>query len=403
MSQVYLDNAATTPLDPRVLDAMLPYLREHFGNAASSLHRYGEIAAQAVDDAREQVAASIGARPKQIIFTSGATESDNLAIKGVARHYRDKGRHIITQATEHKAVLEPCEYLERKEGCRVTFLRVDDKGRIDLNELEDAICDDTILVSIMFANNEVGTVQPIAEIGRICKQKGVIFHTDAAQAFGKMPIDVEAMGIDLLSISGHKVYGPKGVGALYKRTRPQVWIQPLLHGGGHEAKKRSGTLNVPGIVGLGAAARIAIREMDQESKRLAHLRDRLWEGLTGQLDDLGWNGDPEHCLPNILNVSFPYVEGEALILRFKDVAVSSGSACTSPSLDASYVLRAMGVRADLAHGSLRFSLGRFTTRAEIEHTIQRVVPEVRHLREMSPLYEMVQEGIDLNKVEWAAK
>jgi cysteine desulfurase len=402
MNQVYLDNAATTPIDPRVLDAMLPFFRENFGNAASRSHRFGWIAEEAVDEARRQVAELIGAGPKEVIWTSGATESNNIAVKGVARMYQDQGRHIITQGTEHKAVVDPCHYLEQN-GYRVTYLEVDGGGRIDLDELQAAICDDTILVSIMFANNEIGTIQPIAEIGRICKDKGVVFHTDAVQAFGKVAIDVEEMGIDLMSISGHKIYGPKGVGALYvRRKRPRVRCEAVLHGGGHERGMRSGTLNVPGIVGLGAAADIARREMSEESIRLAELRDRLWEGLDSQLDHIVRNGDREHCLPNILNVSFNYVEGESLMMAFNTIAVSSGSACTSASLEPSYVLKALGVGDELAHSSIRFSLGRFTTQRDVDYAVGEVVSAVTRLRAMSPLYEMAQEGIDISKVEWAA-
>jgi len=403
MSQVYLDNAATTPLDPRVLDAMLPYLREHFGNAASRSHRFGWVAEEAVDKARRQVADLIGATPKEIIFTSGATESDNIAVKGVAYRHRDKGNRVITQQTEHKAIIDTCKFLEQ-DGARVTFLPVNDKGRINLDELADAIGDDTVLVSIMFANNEIGTVQPIAEIGRICKEKGVLFHTDAVQAFGKLPIDVEEMGIDLLSISGHKIYGPKGVGALYvRRKNPRVRCEAVLHGGGHERGMRSGTLNVPGIVGLGAAAEFAGREMIVEAERLGGLRDRLWDGLSSRLDEIARNGDAEHCLPNILNVSFKYVEGESLMMGFDTIAVSSGSACTSASLEPSYVLKALGVGEDLAHSSIRFSLGRFNTGQEVDYAVEQVVAAVRRLRELSPLYEMAQEGVDLSKVDWAAR
>lgn len=403
MTQVYLDNAATTPVDPRVLDAMLPFFREHFGNAASRSHQFGWRAEEAVDKARRQVAELIRASEKEVVWTSGATESNNIALKGVARRYRDKGRHIITQSTEHKAVIDPCKYLER-DGYRVTYLPVNNRGRIDPDELRQAIRDDTVLVSIMFANNEIGIIQPIAEIGRVCKEKGVILHTDAAQAFGKVPIDVEAMGIDLLSISGHKIYGPKGVGALYiRRKRPRVRCEAVFHGGGHERGMRSGTLNVPGIVGLGAAAQIARREMSPESERLADLRDRLWSGLKNRLDHIAWNGDPEHRLPNILNISFHYVEGESLMMAFKTIAVSSGSACTSASLEPSYVLEALGVGKDLAHSSIRFSLGRFTTRRDIDYAVDQVVTSVNRLREMSPLYEMAREGIDLSKVEWAAQ
>jgi len=397
---VYLDNAATTPTDPRVLDAMLPYFREKFGNAASRNHKYGWEAEEAVEAARKQVAAVLGADAKDIVFTSGATESNNLAIKGVARSYRQKGRHVITQATEHKSVLDPCGWLE-KEGWQVTYLPVDSAGRIDPARLEKAITEQTTLVSIMFANNEIGTIQPIAEIGAICKRRGVIFHTDATQAFGKVPIDVEKMGIDLLSCSAHKIYGPKGVGALYVRRRnPRVSAEPILHGGGHERKLRSGTLNVPGIVGLGKAAELCLAEMAEESARLRRLRDRLWAGLSGQLDGITWNGSPECSLPNILNVSFAFVEGESLMMGMSDLAVSSGSACTSASLEPSHVLRALGVSDELSHGSIRFSLGRFNTEEEIEAAIPQVVATVRRLREMSPLYEMAREGIDLSKVQW---
>jgi cysteine desulfurase len=405
MTVVYLDNNATTPVDPRVLEAMMPYLTERFGNAASRSHRFGWEAAEAVDRARQNVADLIRAgSPKEIIWTSGATESNNIAIKGVVRMHRDQPRHVITQATEHKAVLDPCHYLEAKEGCRVTILPVDRGGRIRLEQLEAAITQDTILVSIMFANNEIGTLQSIAEIGALCKARGVLFHTDAAQAFGKVPIDVEAMGIDLLSCSGHKIYGPKGIGALYvRRKNPRVRCEPVLHGGGHERGMRSGTLNVPGIVGLGEAAVIAGRVMADEAKRIGALRDRLWGGLSANLDRIHRNGDPEHTLPNTLNVSFEYVEGESLMMAMKDIAVSSGSACTSASLEPSYVLKALGVEGDLAHGSLRFSLGRFNAAEEIEHTIERVTSAVHRLRELSPLYEMAQEGVDPSKVEWQAR
>jgi len=400
--QIYLDNNATTPVDPRVLDAMLPYFREKFGNAASRNHKFGWEAEEAVENARQQMSALLGASPKEIIWTSGATESDNIAIKGTARMYRDKGRHIITQVTEHKAVLDPCKYLEQ-EGFRVTFLPVTKTGRIDLGQLKAAICADTILVSIMLANNEIGTIQPIREIGAICKEKGIIFHTDATQAFGKVPIDVEAMGIDLLSCSGHKIYGPKGVGALYVRRRsPRVRCEAVLHGGGHERGMRSGTLNVPGITGMGAAAEIAGQEMEREGQRLAGLRDRLWEGIGTELGEIYFNGDMQHRLPNTLNVSFAYVEGESLMMGFNNIAVSSGSACTSASLEPSYVLKSLGVGEELAHSSIRFSLGRFNTAEEIEQTIRQVVDTVTRLRSMSPLYEMAQEGIDLRTVQWSA-
>ncbi len=398
--KIYLDYNATTPVDPRVLDAMLPYLQEKFGNAASRSHRFGHEAEQAVENGRQQVASLINASAKEIIWTSGATESDNIAVKGTAHMYRDKGRHLVTQVTEHRAVIDPARYLEQ-QGFQVTFLPVDKTGRVDVGELADAIRGDTILVSIMLANNEIGTIQPIAEIGAVCKAKGVIFHTDATQAFGKFPIDVEAMGIDLLSCSGHKIYGPKGVGALYVRRKgPRVRCEPILHGGGHERGMRSGTLNVPGIVGMGKAAEIAQEEMDAEAVREAGLRDRLWAGLSERLDGIFRNGCPQHCLPNTVNVSFAYIEGESLMMGIDNIAVSTGSACSSASLEPSHVLKSLGVEEDLAHSSIRFSLGRFTTAAEIEHTIDRVCSAVLRLREMSPLYEMVQEGVDPASVKW---
>ncbi len=398
---IYLDNNATTPLDPRVLEAMMPYLKEKFGNAASRNHAFGWEAEAAVDKAREQVAALINASPKEIIWTSGATESNNIAIKGTARMYREQGRHVITQVTEHKAVIDPCKFLAG-DGVETTFLGVDRQGRISLDELKAAARPDTVLISIMFANNEIGTLQPIAEIGAFCKERNIIFHTDATQAFGKVPIDVEAMGIDLLSVSGHKIYGPKGVGALYvRRRKPRVRCEAVLHGGGHERGMRSGTLNVPGIVGLGAAAEIAMREMPAERVRVGRLRDRLWEILAGQLDDIYLNGDIAHGLPGTLNVSFAYVEGESLMMGFSNIAVSSGSACTSASLEPSYVLKSLGVGDELAHSSIRFSLGRFNTAEEIEQAGRQVVSTVRRLREMSPLAEMAEEGIDLSKVQWA--
>ncbi len=398
---VYLDNNATTPMDPQVLAAMTPYFCEKFGNAASRSHRFGWEAEQAVDAARQQVAALIGAYSKEVIFTSGATESNNIAIKGVAAMYGEKGRHVITQVTEHKAVLDPCQYLEQ-HGYRVTFLPVDKFGRIDLDQLRDAMAPDTILVSIMHGNNEIGTLQPISEIGRLCKEREVLFHTDCCQTFGKVPIDVQAMGIDLLSCSGHKIYGPKGVGALYvRRKKPRVRCEAVLHGGGHERGMRSGTLNVPGIVGLGKAAELCGTHMESESARIAALRDRLVSSLMEQLDAVQLNGHPTLRTPTNANVSFAYVEGESLMMGFSDVAVSSGSACTSASLEPSYVLKALGIGDELAHSSIRFSLGRFNTDAEIDHTIERVVRTVRKLREMSPLYEMAQEGIDLSKVVWA--
>jgi cysteine desulfurase len=397
---VYLDNNATTPVDPRVLEAMLPYFRENFGNAASRNHRFGWVAEEGVDKAREQVAKVINANSKEIIWTSGSTEGNNTAILGVAHMYADKGKHVITCKIEHKAVIDPCKFLET-EGYEVTWLEPDKKGRVSVEQVREAMREDTILVSLMFANNEIGTIHPIAEIGALCKERDIIFHTDATQAFGKVPIDVEAMGIDLLSMSAHKIYGPKGVGALYvRRKKPRVRLQPIIHGGGHERGMRSGTLNVPGIVGCGAAAETAMKEMPTESVRIAGLRDRLWAGLSEHLTDIHRNGDPQHSLPNTLNVSFLYVEGESLMMGFGDIAVSSGSACTSASLEPSYVLKGLGMGDDIAHSSIRFSLGRFTTREEIDYTIKQVVKTVNHLREMSPLYEMAQQGIDLSKVEW---
>lgn len=400
--RVYLDNNATTPVDPQVLEAMLPYFREKFGNAASRSHKFGWEAEQAVEHARQQVADVIGAEAKEIIWTSGATESNNLAIKGVAAMYQEKGRHIITQVTEHKAVLDPCKYLEQ-HGFRVTFLPVDRFGRIDLDQLVDAIRDDTILVSIMHGNNEIGTLQPIAEIGRICKERGILFHTDCCQTFGKVPINVEQMGIDLLSCSGHKIHGPKGVGALYvRRKRPRVRCEPIIHGGGHERGMRSGTLNVPGIVGMGKAAELCRLHMDTEPARIAALRDRLRDGILSQLDEVFLNGHPTERTPTNLNLSFAYVEGESLMMGFSEIAVSSGSACTSASLEPSYVLKALGVGDELAHSSIRFSLGRFNTVEEIDYTVQRVVQTVRRLRELSPLYELAKEGVDLKSVSWTS-
>lgn len=381
---------------------MLPYFREKFGNAASRSHQFGWEAEQAVEHARQQVADVIGAEAKEIIWTSGATESNNLAIKGVAAMYQEKGRHIITQVTEHKAVLDPCKYLEQ-HGFRVTFLPVDRFGRIDLDQLVDAIRDDTILVSIMHGNNEIGTLQPIAEIGRICKERGILFHTDCCQTFGKVPINVEQMGIDLLSCSGHKIHGPKGVGALYvRRKRPRVRCEPIIHGGGHERGMRSGTLNVPGIVGMGKAAELCRLHMDTEPARIAALRDRLRDGILSQLDEVFLNGHPTERTPTNLNLSFAYVEGESLMMGFSEIAVSSGSACTSASLEPSYVLKALGVGDELAHSSIRFSLGRFNTVEEIDYTVQRVVQTVRRLRELSPLYELAKEGVDLKSVSWTS-
>lgn len=398
---VYLDNNATTPVDPQVLEAMLPYFKEKFGNAASRSHHFGWEAEQAVETARQQIAALIGADPKEVLFTSGATEGNNLVLKGVAAMYGDQGRHIVTQSTEHKAVIDPCKYLEQ-HGYRVTYLTPDRYGRIDPQQVADALKDDTVLVSIMHGNNEIGTIQPIAEIGKLCKARGVLFHTDACQTYGKVPIDVQAMGIDLLTLSGHKIYGPKGIGAVYvRRQRPRVRCEPIIHGGGHERGMRSGTLNVPAIVGLGKAAELCGQHREAEAARLTALRDRLKDGILGQLDDVELNGHPAQRTPTNLNLSFKYVEGESMMMGMREIAVSSGSACTSASLEPSYVLRAIGVGDELAHSSIRFSLGRFNTEAEIDYTIERVVKAVRKLRAMSPLYEMVSEGKDPGSVQWA--
>lgn len=399
---IYLDYHATTPMDERVLEAMLPYFREHFGNAASRNHSFGWVAEEAVEKARKQIAALINASPKEIVFTSGATESNNLAIKGVAEMYAEKGNHIITAATEHKAVLDTCKRLE-KRGYRVTYLPVRADGLIDLDQLRDSITDRTILVSIMYGNNEIGTVQDIPTIGRICHEKGVLFHTDATQAVGKIPVDVTADHIDLLSCTAHKMYGPKGVGALYvRRKNPRVQLTAQMDGGGHERGMRSGTLNVPGIVGFGKAAELCQQLMPEEMPRLERLRDKLKDGILTQLDEVYINGTMERRLPHNLNLSFAYVEGESLLMGINDIAVSSGSACTSATLEPSYVLKALGAGDDLAHSSIRFGLGRFTTEEEIDYTVGKVVEVVRKLRELSPLYEMVKEGIDLTKVEWSA-
>jgi len=399
---IYLDNHATTPLDPRVLEAMLPYFTERFGNAASRNHSFGWEAEKAVDDARKKIADLIGASSKEIVFTSGATESNNLSIKGVAEMYAEKGNHIITPATEHKAVLDTCKHLE-KSGCRVTYLPVQGDGLVDLDMLREAITPQTILISVMYANNETGVIQPIAEIGKIAKERGVLFHSDAVQAVGKVPVNVVRDNIDLLSLSGHKIYGPKGVGALYVRRRnPRVQLSSQMDGGGHERGMRSGTLNVPGIVGLGEACAICQREMPEEAARLGRLRDRLRAKLEAELDEVYINGTMEHRLPNNLNMSFAYVEGESLLMGINDVAVSSGSACTSATLEPSYVLKALGVGDELAHTSIRFGLGRFNTEEEIDYVANRVTEVVRKLRELSPLYEMYKEGVDLSKVQWAA-
>jgi cysteine desulfurase len=397
-----MDYHATTPVDPRVFEAMKPYFTEIFGNPASRNHSFGWQAEDAVEKARKQVASLIGATAKEIVFTSGATESNNLAIKGVAQMYAERGNHIITAATEHKATLDTCKHLE-KEGFRVTYLPVQTSGLVDLEQLRAAITDKTILISIMYANNEIGVIQPISEIGKIAKERGVLFHTDAVQAAGKIPVNVVADNIDLLSISGHKIYGPKGVGALYvRRKNPRVQLTAQIDGGGHERGMRSGTLNVPGIVGLGEACAIAQAEMPEESKRLAYLRDKLKDRLLAALDEVYINGTMEHRLPNNLNMSFAFVEGESLLMGINDVAVSSGSACTSATLEPSYVLKALGAGDDLAHSSIRFGLGRFNTEEEVDYVAAKVIEVVRKLRELSPLYEMHKEGIDLTKVQWTA-
>jgi cysteine desulfurase len=399
---IYMDNNSTTRVDPRVVEAMLPYFTEKFGNAASRSHPFGWEAEAAVEEARDQIATLIGASGKEIIFTSGATESNNLAIKGVAAMYKKKGNHIITQATEHKAVLDTCKRLER-DGFQVTYLPVDKAGQVHAEQIREAITPKTVLVSIMAANNEIGSLQPIQAIGKLCKEKGVLFHTDAVQAVGKIPVDVEDMGIDLLSLTAHKIYGPKGIGALYVRKRdPRVRLEPQIDGGGHERGMRSGTLPVPSIVALGEACAIAHREMDTESQRTFRLRERLRKGIMDRLPETYLNGHPTERLPGNANISFAYVEGEGLMMGIKDVAVSSGSACTSASLEPSYVLRALGVGDELAHSSIRFGIGRFNTEAEVDYVIDHVVYEVNRLREMSPLYEMVQQGIDIKKIEWAA-
>lgn len=398
---IYLDNNATTPMDPRVLEAMTPYFLEHFGNAASRNHPFGWEAEEAVDYAREQVAKLIGADPKEIIFTSGATEADNLAIKGVFEMYASKGNHIITAVTEHKAVLDTCKHIE-KLGGEVTYLPVNADGLIDLKELEAAIKPTTILIAIMYANNEVGVIQPVKEISAIAKKHGALFFTDATQAVGKIPVDVNKDGIDLMAFSGHKMYGPKGVGALYvRRKNPRVKVTAQMDGGGHERGMRSGTLNVPGIVGFGKACELCRLDMEEDNKRISKLRDKLETALV-QLEEAYVNGSREHRLPHVSNISFKYVEGEGLMMGFnKNIALSSGSACTSASLEPSYVLKALGLGDDLAHSSLRFGLGRFTTEEQIDYTIKSVSETVLKLREMSPLWEMYKEGIDLNTIEWA--
>ena len=398
---IYMDYQAMTPMDPRVLEAMLPWFVEKFGNPASRSHPFGWDADQAVEAARRQVAHVLGADHREIVFTSGATESDNLAIQGVAHFYRDKGRHIITPVTEHKAVLDSCRHLEA-EGFEVTYLPVKKNGLVDLETLAEAITDQTILVSVMAGNNEIGVIQPLAEIGALCRQKKVLFHTDAAQGVGKMALDVQAMNIDLLSLSGHKIYGPKGIGALYVRRRPRVRLKPMMHGGGHERGMRSGTLATPLVVGLGKACELAGQEMEAENVRVLALRERLQHGIAAQLTHLEINGDLQQRLVGNLNISFDFVEGESMIMAIKDVAVSSGSACTSASLEPSYVLRALGVSEEQAHTSIRFGLGRFTTKEEVDFVIQTVVKAVNRLRDMSPLWEMAQAGIDIHAIQWAS-
>ncbi|MBC8043529.1 MAG: IscS subfamily cysteine desulfurase [Rhizobacter sp.] len=398
---IYLDNNATTPLDARVLEAMMPYLTNKFGNAASRNHSYGWESEEAVEIAREQVAKLIGADPKEIIFTSGATESDNIALKGAIEMYKEKGNHIITLQTEHKAVLDTCHRLEREGVATVTYLAPQKDGLVNLAELEAAITEKTIMISIMFANNEIGVVQPVKEIGELCRKHNVLFFTDAVQAVGKVPIDVNEMKIDVLAISGHKIYGPKGIGALYvRRKNPRVKLAGIIDGGGHERGMRSGTLNTPGIVGLGKAMELAGEELESETVRLTKLRDRLKDELMSQLEECYINGSMEHRLPGNLNISFAYVEGEGLMMGMNNLAVSSGSACTSASLEPSYVLKALGVGDELAHSSIRFGLGRFTTAEEVDFAIEETVKAVTKLREMSPLYEMAKAGIDLKSVQW---
>jgi len=398
---IYLDHNATTPCDPRVVEAMIPYFTNNFGNAASRNHPFGWQAEAAVDNAREQVAKLIGADPKEIIFTSGATEADNLAIKGVFEMYTSKGNHIITCNIEHKAVLDTCKHIE-KEGGEVTYLKVKDNGLVDLAELEAAIKPTTILIALMYANNEIGTIMPMKEISAIAKKHGILVFSDATQAVGKIPVDVNKDGIDLMAFTAHKMYGPKGVGALYvRRKNPRVKVTAQMDGGGHERGMRSGTLNVPGIVGFGKACEICMNEMEEETKRVSKLRDKLQTELL-KVEESYLNGDKEHKLPHVTNISFKHVEGEGLLMGFnKNIALSSGSACTSASLEPSYVLKALGLGDDLAHSSLRFGLGRFTTEEQIDYTVEQVTNTVNKLREMSPLWEMYKEGIDLNTIEWA--
>ncbi|HMG77753.1 MAG TPA: IscS subfamily cysteine desulfurase [Xanthobacteraceae bacterium] len=398
---IYLDYQATTPMDPRVLEAMMPYFTYKFGNPHSRSHSYGWEAEEGVEKARGQLAKLIGADEKEVIFTSGATESNNLAIRGVAEFYKDRKNHIVTTVTEHKCVLDTCRHLQ-EQGFEVTYLPVQKNGLIDLDALRAAITDKTVVVSIMAVNNEIGVIQPLVEIGKICREKKTFFHTDAAQAAGKIPLDVEAMNIDLMSISGHKIYGPKGIGALYVRRKPRVRLVPLIVGGGQERGFRSGTLPTPLCVGIGEAAEIAMKEMDAESKRLTKLQARMLKGLNDKLTDIHVNGDLEHRIPGNLNIGFAFVEGESLMMGIKGLSVSSGSACTSASLEPSYVLRALGVEEDMAHTSLRIGLGRFTTEQEVDTAVGELVHHVNKLRAMSPLWEMAQEGVDIKSIEWAA-
>jgi cysteine desulfurase len=400
---IFLDNHSTTPMDPRVLEAMLPYFVEKFGNAASRNHAFGWEAEEAVENARKQIATLIHADAKEIVFTSGATESDNLALKGVIEMYHEKGNHIITSVTEHRAVLDTAKALETKGKATVTYLPVDKSGMVNPEDVRNAITDKTVLISVMLANNEIGTINPVKEIGRIAKEKGILFHCDATQGVGKIPVNVQEMGIDLMSFSAHKIYGPKGIGALYVRKKaPRVRIAAQMDGGGHERGMRSGTLAVPLIVGFGRACEICGQEMEAEGRKLAAMRDRLQAGIMKALEETYLNGHPTQRLPGNLNISFAYVEGESLLMGLKEIALSSGSACTSATLEPSYVLRALGVGSDLAHSSIRFGLGRFNTDEHIDYTITRIIEIVTKLREMSPLYEMAKEGIDLKSVQWAA-
>ena len=398
---IFMDNHSTTPMDPRVLEAMLPYFTQKFGNSASRNHQFGWEAEEAVENARKQIAKLINCDAKEIVFTSGATESDNLALKGVVEMYKEKGDHVITCSTEHRAVLDTCKSLE-KRGIKITYLPVGKDGLVNPDEVRKAITDKTILISIMLANNEIGTIHPIAEIARIAKEKGILLHCDATQGVGKIPVDVETLKVDLMSFTAHKIYGPKGIGALYVRKKgPRVRLVPQIDGGGHERGMRSGTLPVPLVVGFGKACELCEQEMPTESKRISALRDRLQAQIMGSLDECYLNGHPTQRLPHNLNISFAYVEGEALLMGVKEIALSSGSACTSATLEPSYVLRALGVGSDLAHSSIRFGLGRFTTAEEVDYTAKRMVEAVKRLREMSPLYEMAKEGIDLKSVQWA--